>query len=182
VQGHEDVRWLQVAVNYAFLVRVLHGLANRDEQLQPGRGRQAVLVAIARNRDPAHEFHDEEGTSAAGRAGVEHAGNIRVFHQRERLSLHLEPRNHLVGVHADLDDLHGYAPANGLLLLGHPDRAKAALPELLQQLVVSNLRTRRVVDLRLQGKPQGPGRRVAWALAGDFLHGHAGSGSIRVQD
>ena len=32
VDRHEDVRWLEVAVNNAFLVRVLHRLADVDEQ------------------------------------------------------------------------------------------------------------------------------------------------------
>ena len=40
VHRHQDVRRLDVAVNDPFLVRVLDGLANLDEQLQPCAGGQ----------------------------------------------------------------------------------------------------------------------------------------------
>ena len=36
---------------------------------------------------------------------VKHFGDVRMIHQRQRLSLGLEPRHHLVRVHAGLDDL-----------------------------------------------------------------------------
>ena len=39
---------LEVAVDDAFLVGVLHRLADRDEQLQPLAGRELVLVADTR--------------------------------------------------------------------------------------------------------------------------------------
>ena len=35
VEGDQDVRRLQVAVDDALLVGVLHGLADRDEELEP---------------------------------------------------------------------------------------------------------------------------------------------------
>ena len=40
VQRHQDVRRLEVAVDDALLVGVLHGLADLDEQLQPLAERQ----------------------------------------------------------------------------------------------------------------------------------------------
>ena len=37
VQGDQDVRWLDVAMNDAFLVRMLDGMANLDEQFERAR-------------------------------------------------------------------------------------------------------------------------------------------------
>ena len=38
VQGHQDVRWLDVTMNDAFLMRVLDRMTNLDEQIQPVAG------------------------------------------------------------------------------------------------------------------------------------------------
>ena len=53
-QGDENVRGLEVAVDDPFLMRVLHRVADGDEELEPVRGRQVVLVAILRDANPAH--------------------------------------------------------------------------------------------------------------------------------
>ena len=58
-----------------------------------------------------------------------------MVHQRQGLALGLEPGNHLLGVHAQLDDLESDPPADRLGLLGHVHDAVAALADLLQQLV-----------------------------------------------
>ncbi len=60
-----------------------------------------------------------------------------MIHHRQRLPLGLEPRHHLLGVHAQLDDLEGHFAADRLLLFGDIDHAAAALPDLLQQLVAT---------------------------------------------
>ena len=51
------------------------------------------------------------------------------------MSFRLEPGNHLVAVHAGLDDLEGDLALHRLRLLGHEDRAHAAFADLLQELV-----------------------------------------------
>jgi len=47
----EDVRGLEVAVDDPFLMGVLDGLANRNEQLQPLAGRELMVVAELRDRN-----------------------------------------------------------------------------------------------------------------------------------
>ena len=49
-----------------------------------------------------------------------------MIHQGQRLPLGLEPRHHLLGVHAQLDDLECDAASDGFALFGGPDRAEAA--------------------------------------------------------
>src|SRR6516162_875525 len=52
VQANQDVGGLEVAVDDALLVRVLHRLADRHEEPQPLPGREVVLVAVAGDRHP----------------------------------------------------------------------------------------------------------------------------------
>ncbi len=66
---------------------------------------------------------------------VEHAGDVRVIHQRQGLAFGLEPGDDRLGIHARFDDLEGDRSADGLLLLGHVDDAHAPFADLLEQLV-----------------------------------------------
>jgi len=43
---HEHIRRLQVAVNHAFLVRVLHRAAHRKEQFQPLMNCHPLRIAV----------------------------------------------------------------------------------------------------------------------------------------
>jgi hypothetical protein len=98
-------RGLDVAVNDPFLMRVLHRLADRDEQFQPFADGEPSLVARLGDGESLDQVHDEVRSSAArsaskgfgrprlrvglrmmgtriiGGAGVQHAGNIRMIHQ-----------------------------------------------------------------------------------------------------
>ena len=51
------------------------------------------------------------------RARVVNLGNVGVIHHRQCLPFGFEASNDLPGVHAQLDDLQGNAPADRLLLL-----------------------------------------------------------------
>ena len=82
------------------LMRVLDRLADGDEQLQPLPGREVVLVAVPGDRHPLDQVHDEVRPAGAGRAGVEHAGDVGVVHQGQGLPLGLEAGDDLPGVHA----------------------------------------------------------------------------------
>ena len=116
-------------------MRVLDRLADRDEQLQPLPRREVVLVAVAGDRHPLDEIHDEVRPATAGGAAVQHAGDVGVVHQGQRLPLGLEAGDDLPGVHARLDQLDGDQALDRLGLLGHPDAAHAAFADLLDELV-----------------------------------------------
>ena len=125
-------------MNDSLLMGVLHGLANIDEQLQPLTRAQPGLVAVLRDRHAADQLHHEVGAAGFGRAGIEHLGNIRMVHHRQGLPLGLEPGDHLLGVHARLDDLQRDAAADRLGLLGDIDDAHSPFADLLQQLVAAD--------------------------------------------
>ena len=41
-----------------------------------------------------HQFHHEIGPARLGRARIQHLGDVRMIHHRQRLPLRLEPRDH----------------------------------------------------------------------------------------
>ncbi len=135
VQRDQHVRRLDVAVDDALLVGVLHCLTDVDEQLQTFVERHSALVAEVGDGDALHQLHHEVGPARVGFAAVEDMRDVGMVHQRQRLPLGLEAGNHLARVHAGLEHLEGDLAAHRLRLLGHEDDAEAALADLLQQLV-----------------------------------------------
>ena len=85
-----------------------------------------------------------------------------MIHHGQRLPLGFEARNDLLGVHAQLDDLQRHAAADRLLLLGHIDRAEAAVPDHLEQRVTADRRAGAFGDQRRHG---GSGIGQTWQLA-----------------
>ena len=122
----EDVAGLQVAVDDAVLVRVLHGVADVREQLEtrPHVERSGVL----QERPAVDELHGEvrEGPQRAGESarGVD-LGDRGVPQTREQLRLQLEALQRLRRGDLSPEDLQGDM-APGLVLLGQEDRAHAA--------------------------------------------------------
>ena len=58
---------------------------------------------------------------------------VRVVHQGQSLPLRFEPGQDLARIHPRLDELQRDPALHRLGLFGHPDRAHAALADLLQQ-------------------------------------------------
>ena len=69
-----------------------------------------MLVAELVIGTPLTSSMTKYGRPAAVVARIEHLGDVRVVHQRQRFALCLEPRDDLTGVHAGLDQLQGDAP------------------------------------------------------------------------
>ncbi len=140
-------------------VGVLHRVAQRHEQLQPLLRAKALLVAVVGDRHPAAKLHHEVGLAAGGGAGVEHAGNVGVVHQRQRLAFRFETRDDVPRVHARLDDLERDPSLDRLVLLGEEDDAHAALADRLQQPVRADRRARPFSDRPIDGGDRGWPRR-----------------------
>src|SRR5664280_1478608 len=139
VDGDEDVRGLDVAMDDSLLVRVLDDLANLDEQLEPIFSGNFVLVAVFGDLDSAHQFHHKVWPSRFSRACIQNFRNVWMIHQRQRLSFGFKPCDDAFGVHAELDDFERDAAANRLLLLGHINDPATTFANLLEQLVSANL-------------------------------------------
>jgi hypothetical protein len=138
-------RWMM-----PFLVRVLNGLADLNEKLQARHGAQVVLIAVIRDFDAAHQFHDEirAGPSPSRRRPAPFA-MFGVVHQRQRLPLGFKAGDHVLGVHAELDDFERDPAANRLLLFGHVNHTAAPFANLLQQFVAADAVTGLVLTERL---------------------------------
>jgi hypothetical protein len=124
---------LDVAVDHPLLVGVLDGLAHRDEQGQAVLRSELVRITVVGDRHTADQLHHEVGAAGGRASRVEHAGDVRVIHQGQRLALGLEPGDDVAGVHPRLQDLERDLAADRLGLLGHEDQAEAPLTDELHQ-------------------------------------------------
>jgi hypothetical protein len=137
----QDVGGLDISVDDALVVRVLHRPADAGEQPQPLAGPEALVVAEVRERHALDQLHDEvrarraAGVRGGSLAGVEHPGDVGVVHQGQGLAFGLEAGDYLLAVHAGPEDLQGDPAADRLPLLGPVDDTEAALAERLQELV-----------------------------------------------
>ena len=96
MQRDEDVRRLDVAMDDPFLVRVLDGLADLDEQVEPFLGGEIILVAVVGDADAAHQFHHEiRPAQSRCVPRIEHLGDVGMIHHRQRLPFRLEARDDL---------------------------------------------------------------------------------------
>src|SRR5262249_21743611 len=111
------------------LVGMLHGLTDRDEDLQPGPQSQPPPVAVLRDRVALDELHHEERLIGRRGAAVEDAGDVGVIHQGQRLTLGIEPGQDGPRIHTDLDQLESDLALDGLGLIGAVDGAHPAFAE-----------------------------------------------------
>ncbi len=130
----QDIGRLQIAMDNGLLVRMLHPLADADEELQPLGDLEPVLIAILRDRQPGDILHDQVRLTLGCRPSIEHLGDRRMIHDRERLALRLKPPYHHLVVHPRPDQLQGHQAAHGQGLLGQPYLPHAAFAEPADQL------------------------------------------------
>ena len=121
-----------------FWCGVLHGRADLAEERESFDESESVLVAIIRERDTLDQLHHEERPSGLGRPGVEHLGDVRVFHQGQRLPLRLEAAEDGFRVHSRLDEFERDLSLDRLRLLGEIDAAHAPLADFLADFVAAD--------------------------------------------
>src|SRR6266851_10338994 len=126
-------------MDHCLLVSMLHCLTDFDEELQALGGGQVILVAVVRDGNTAHQFHDEVRPTGLGRAAVQHPRDIRMVHQRQSLALSFKARDHLAGVHSRFDNLERYLSLYRLLLFGHINDPETALADLRSEENTSEL-------------------------------------------
>ncbi len=141
----------------SFLMCVLDGMADLDEQVESSCGVQLFVVTVFGDRNPLDQFHHKIWPACIRAPGIEHAGDVGMIHHRQRLPFRFEARDHLRAIHPRLDNFECDAPADGLLLLGHVDYAHSPFTDLLEELVTADERA-------------GPfGNRREWSGAAAFI-------------
>ncbi len=151
VSGHEHVARLDVAMDHQVLVRVGHGVANLQHQVDTPGDRQLPLIAVIEQRRAVDQFQREPWTTIDGHAAIQQARDVRMHQPRQDLALTQEAAQDLVGIHAALDQLQRHwLPRQARLGFGAVDRTHAAAADALADAVASDQATRpRVVDFLL---------------------------------
>ena len=80
LDDHQDVRGLEIPVNHPLLVRVLDRPTDTDNQAEPLRNPQALLVAILGDPCARDQLHDKVRAVGVRRAGVQDLGDVRMVH------------------------------------------------------------------------------------------------------
>jgi len=133
--GDEDVRGLEVAVDDAFLMRVLDGLADLDEEREAGGQGKGVCIAVVGDARAGHVIHDEKRPAGGGGPAIEDAGDVGMVHPGKGFPLDRETGHHRAGVQAELEDFQRDLAVDGFVLLGQKHDAKTALADLAQEAV-----------------------------------------------
>ena len=131
----EDVGGLEIAMNDGFLVGVLDGFTDLNEEAQTIGKRQLSLVAILGDGKALNVFHDEVGLSAESGAGIENLGNAGMIHDGKRLAFRLEALKSDGVEHAGANELQGDLTANGRGLFGKPHLTHATFTKNFEQAV-----------------------------------------------
>ena len=135
----QDVRRLQVAVQDPSPVRVLDGLAQPLEYLEPFARRQALTVAVLRDRHAVDVLHDEVRRAVLCGPGVERAGDAGVVHAGEHAAFLFEPLEDAFGIETVLDTLQRRVASERADLHREVDDAHTALAQSADRSPVSDL-------------------------------------------
>ncbi len=126
----QDVVRLEVPVNDALEVRVLHGVAHLDEEFQTLMGAEALGLRVVQQRPALDELHGEVGLRAlpvVERARVVHLGDVGVPQTAQDLRLVLEATQRRARDEAATQDLQRHQPVRVILHRlvdrAHPARA-----------------------------------------------------------
>ena len=122
-------------------MRVLHGRAQRQEELQAGGGVERARLGELAERHAFHVLHDQVGQAVGGRAAVEQTGDVRMVEAGENLALGAEAPHDRLGVHPAFEDLEGDALMEHVVVAHRQEHgAHAALAQLADQPVGANAR------------------------------------------
>ena len=149
VERDQHVGGLEVAVDDALLVGVLHGLADGDEQLQPLPRREPVLVAVLGDGHALDQLHDEVGPARFGLRRRRRPWRCCGWSMSARACRSASKRATTCRVSMPgLMTFRATRRRTGCSLLGHEDQAHAAFADLLQQLVGADHRARPLARLK----------------------------------
>ena len=136
----KNVAGLEIAVNDAFLVRVLDGVTDSGEQFEPLAHVQVFQLDVVGKALTVHRLHREKGLEAVagvGRAGLKDLRNAGVLKPAQQLGFMLEASQQVFGCEPGSDDFQGdFAPR--VILLRPIHDAHAAFTQDTQYRVIAD--------------------------------------------
>jgi len=139
ILGDQNVARLEVAMNHQILVRVLHGRADTEEQLQAGTSRELVQAAILVDRNALHVIHHQVGQPVLSAAAIQQLHDIGVVQRGEGLPLVPKAMNDFGGVEAGPQHFDGHAHTELLVVaLAQVHDSHSAFTQLANDLVCAN--------------------------------------------
>ena len=125
---------------------MLNTLADLYKQAEPLIYTEPIAVAVLGDGRTANVFHREVRVSAFCGSGIIDLGDIRMVQQGQGLFLRLESGDHLLGIHAGLDNLEGDLSLNRVFLPGQIDDPHSPFAQNAENLVSFNIRWVREID------------------------------------
>ena len=89
------------------LMRVLHGRAHLEKQLQPLSGRKAVVVTIRIDPYALDQLHHQVGNAVVSGAAIQQTGDVGMIERGENLALSAEAFQNKRGIEAAAHQFHG---------------------------------------------------------------------------
>jgi hypothetical protein len=156
-----------------------NGIADLQKQPKPLVHAQPPGLREPVDRLTLDVFHREVGQPVVRRPAIQQPGDVGVIERRQNLSLGPEPLQHLVGVHAPLDELDGHPlrkrPVNPL---GEIHRPHAAAAERAEQPIGADPPARRGLRVVRQREARagegGLADEATGPIAGGEQPGHLG--------
>ena len=130
----------------ALLMSMLNRLADLSKQLLTFVQWHATAITVVRDRFATHQYHYKIRSPRIRRPAVVDPRNVRMVHNRQRLTFGFESCQCLARVHSQFDDLQSNSPTHRFRLLCHVDLAETAFTDLFEQLVATNRVTRLFPD------------------------------------
>ena len=134
---HQDVGGLEVAVDDAPVVGVLHRVADPRHQAHTGGRGRGLAVGVLVQGQAADELHGEERLAVVGEAGLVDLRDAGVVQPGQDLGLVGEALEQGGGGQAGADDLEGHRAAR-VVLLCLVDGAHAAFAEQAEDAIVGD--------------------------------------------
>ena len=138
---HQDVARFEVAMDHAFLMSMLDGIADSSHQFETLVYAEQAPAGVLDQRLALDEFHREKRLATAacvGFTGLVDLGDAGVLEAAQHVALVFETPQRVARLDARFDDLQGHdAPRH--VLPGPIDHAHAALAEHIENGVLADL-------------------------------------------
>jgi len=147
ILGDEHIGRFEVAVHDQTRVRVLHGVADGQEQPEPVIDAEPAPITVRRDRLALDLLHHQIELTVIGRAAIEQAGDVRMIEAGQDLAFGAEPAGQIVGDTVAAQQFDGdLLRVLAVAALAEVDVAHAAASNAADQTPCVDLRTDAGVD------------------------------------